>query len=99
MDRATSAGTGATEGMAVTLTTAFASELALAGPLEGRGIGVPAPRRRFEPVDDVVWGCRGRTGERAADDDALDRLGHVQPGATERGVQWHNAVLDQPQDE
>lgn len=37
--------------------------------------------------------------EGTADEDALDRFGHVQPGAAERGVQWHDAVLEQPADD
>ena len=83
----------------VPLAAPLAPEQALAGPDEGRGVGVPAARRRFKPVDDVVWGGRGLTGERPVDKDALDRLGHVQPGAAQRGVQWHDAVLNQPQHE
>src|SRR4051812_1939649 len=97
MDRTTNAGAGAAEGMAVSLAAALAPELALAAPLEGGGVGVPAARRRFEPVDDVVRGGRCLPVECATDEDALDRLGHVEPGATQGGVQRHDAVLDQPQ--
>ena len=32
-------------------------------------------------------------------EDALDRLGHVQPGAAERGVERHDAVVEQPADD
>ncbi len=35
----------------------------------------------------------------ATDEDALDGLGHVQPGATERGVEWDDAVVEQPVDD
>jgi hypothetical protein len=73
MDGTASAGTGAAEGV-VALAAALASEQALAAPLEGCGIGVPAARGRFEPVDDVAWGRRGLAGECAADEDPLDRL-------------------------
>ena len=93
MDRTAGAGTGAAEGMLVPLTAALATELTLAGPLEGSGIGVPAAGRRFKPVDDVVRGGRCLAGERASDEDALDRLSPVQPGAAERGIQRHDAVL------
>ena len=55
MEWATSAGAGAAECLAVPLAAALASELALAAPLEGGGVGVPATSGRFEPVDDVVW--------------------------------------------
>src|SRR5918995_7535033 len=94
---ATSAGPGPAECLAVPLAAALASELALAAPLEGGGVGVPAPCGRLEPVDDIVRGTGGLAGERAADEDALDRLGHVQPGAAERRVERHDAVGDQPQ--
>src|SRR3954451_5805446 len=97
--RATSAGTGPAEGLAVPLTAAFASELPFAAPLEGSGVGVPAARGGFEPVNDVVRGAGVLAGEGATDEDALDRLGHVQPGAAERGVERHDAVLDQPEDQ
>jgi hypothetical protein len=74
MEWAASAGTGAAEGVMVALAAPLAPELALAGPLERRGIGVPAARGGFEPVDDVGRGRRGLAGERPADEDALDRL-------------------------
>lgn len=80
------------------LPTALASEEALTTPDEGCGVGIPAACRGFEPVDDVVGGGWGLSIKGAADEDALDRLGHVQPGATERGVQRHDAMLDQPED-
>lgn len=34
--------------------------------------------------------------KRTPDQDALDGFGHVQPGATERGIEWHDAVVKQP---
>src|SRR5215212_2823552 len=97
MDRTTSAGAGAAEGMVVALAAAPTPELALAGPLEGGGVGVPAAGGGFEPGDDVVRAGRRLADERAAGEDALDRFGHVQPGAAERGVQRHDAVLHQPE--
>src|SRR5215213_9955290 len=99
MEWATSAGTGAAEGMVVALAAPLAPELALAGPDERRGIGVPAARGRLEPVDDVIRRSRGLAGERTADEDALDGFGHVEPGAAERGVQRHDAALNQPEDQ
>ena len=74
MERTTSGGAGAAEGMVMALAAALMSELALPAALEGGGIGVPPARRRFESVDDVVWRTGGLAGERAADEDALDRL-------------------------
>src|SRR4051812_30362268 len=99
MDGTTSAGTRAAEGMVVALSAALATEQPLAGPFEGGGVGIPAARGRLEPIDDVVRGRRRLAGERATDEDALDRLGPVQPGAAQRGVQGHDAVLDQPEHE
>ena len=37
--------------------------------------------------------------EGPADDDPLDRLGEVEPGAAERRVQRHDAMLEQPVDD
>src|SRR4051794_6510762 len=99
MNRTTSAGTGATEGVVVTLMAALAPEVALAGPLERRGVGVPAAGGRFEPAHDVGWRVRRLSFEGAADEDALDGLGHVQPGAAEWGVERHDAMFDQPEHE
>ena len=36
--------------------------------------------------------------ECAADDDPLDRLGEIQPGAADRGIERHDAVLEEPAD-
>jgi hypothetical protein len=35
-------------------------------------------------------------GQRTADHDALDRFGHVQPGAAQRGVERHHPMGAQP---
>ena len=37
--------------------------------------------------------------KRPPDEDALDGFGQVQPGATERGVEWHDAMVEQPADD
>jgi hypothetical protein len=99
MDGTASAGPRAAEGVVVALAAPLTTELALAAPDEGRRVGVPAAGGRFEPVDDVVRGGRRLPFEGAADEEALDRLGHVQPGAAQRGVQRHDAVSDQPEHE
>src|SRR5215211_4050779 len=99
MDGATSVGTGATEGVVMALSAALAAELALTTPDERRRIGVPATRGLFEPAHNLLRGGRRLPFERAAGEDALDRLGHVQPGAAERGVQRHDAAGDQPEDQ
>ncbi len=99
MDWSTSVGTGAAECVVMTSTAPLASELALATPDERCRIGVPAARGLFEPAHDVFWRVRRLPFERTADEDALDGLGHVQPGATERRVEGHDAMFDQPEDE
>src|SRR6478752_1344075 len=99
MEWARSAGVGPAEGVVAALAAALAPELALAATLERRGVGVPAARGGFEPVDDVVWGRRGLAVEGAADEDALDGFGHVQPGAAEWGVERHDAMFNQPEHE
>ena len=62
-------------------------------------MGIPACDGVVEPGDEVVLGLRMMSFESTTDEDALDGLGHVQPGATERGVQWHDAVVEQPADD
>lgn len=99
MDGATSVGTGAAERVVMTSTAPLASELAFAAPDERCRIGIPAARGLFEPAHDVCWRVRRLPFEGTADEDALDGLGHVQPGATQRRVQGHDPVRDQPEDE
>src|SRR2546421_1915854 len=36
------------------------------------------------------------TGERSADNDALYRLGHIQPGATNRRIEGHHPMIEAP---
>ena len=90
-DRTMSAGARAAEGMAMALAAALTSELTLAAPLERGRVGVPAARGRFEPADEVVRGAGGLAGERATDEDALDRLDRVEPGALTRQVAGDDA--------
>ena len=74
---------GATEGVA-TSTGALAPRGAFAAPLERGGSRVPPYHRRLEPVFQVLGALGMLTHQRPADDDALDGLGHVQPGAPQR---------------
>src|ERR671928_180326 len=69
---------------------------AFAVPEEGRGLPVPGLRRLLEPGADLRWVLRVLAVERAPLEDALDGLGHVQPAATERRVERHDAVLAGP---
>src|SRR3954469_24769171 len=65
---------------------------ALAVPDERRGLPVPAPRRLLEPGADLGRAPRLLPVERPALEDALDRLGHVQPAAAQGRVERHDAV-------
>ncbi len=62
-------------------------------------MGIPAGDGVVEPGDDVVLGLGMVALKRTPDQDALDGFGHVQPGATQRGIEWHDAVVEQPVDD
>src|SRR3989442_15562185 len=79
---------GTTECMA-TSTGALAPRGSFAAPLEWGGGGVPATHGRREPSAEVVRALGLVAGQGPADDDTLDRLGQVQPGAAQRGVERH----------
>src|SRR6187455_1165696 len=89
-------GWGATQ---ATLSGALATFVALPAPDEGGWMGVPAGDGVVEPGDELILGLWVVAIEGAADEDALDRLSHVQPGAAERGVERHDAVVEQPADD
>src|SRR5215213_6675138 len=73
--------------------------VALAVPGERCRVGIPAGDGVVEPGDELILGLRVVALEGAADDDPLDGLGQVQPGAADRGVQRHDAVPEQPADD
>jgi hypothetical protein len=81
------------------LSGALATFVALAVPDEGGRVGVPARDGVVEPGDQLILGLGMLAVERSADDDPLDRLGQVQPGAANGGVQRHDAVMEQPADD
>src|SRR5215218_5032348 len=88
-------GSGAADG--VLFTGPLAPPLpALAVPEEGGGLAVPGLCGLLEPTADLGGAPRVLAVERAPLEDALDGLGHVQPTATERGVERHDAVPAQP---
>jgi len=89
---------GAAKGVAA-LAGAIPSCGALAAPFEGRRVAVPAARRRLQRGDDLRGRRRVRPLQGTALEDALDRLGHVQPAAAERRVERHDAVGAEPEDE
>lgn len=76
-----------------------AALLPRAAPDERRRCRVPAAHRRRQPVHDLP-GPRGMGAvQGAADEEALDRLGQVEPRAAPGGVQRPAAVSDQPTDQ
>src|SRR5215210_8875692 len=81
------------------LTRPVSALVALVVPGERGRVGIPAGDRVVEPGDELVLGLGMLALEGAADEDALDRLGEVQPGTAERGVERQDAVLEQPADD
>ncbi len=65
-------------------------------PHEGRGMAVPAHDGLVQPVDTLLCALGMLAGEGAAHQDALQGLGHVEPGPGERGVEREDAVLQEP---
>jgi hypothetical protein len=70
---------------------------ALAVPDKRRGLPVPVPGRLLEPGANLRRTLRLLPIQRPPLEQALDRFGHVQPTATQRGVERHDAVPAQPQ--
>src|SRR4051794_8859372 len=68
-------------------------------PDERGRVGIPAGDGVVEPGDELLLGLGMVAVEGAADDDPLDRLGEVEPGAAEWGIERHDAVLEQPADD
>ena len=87
---------GGRGGAQAPLSGALAALEALAVPDERSGVGIPARDRVVEPGNQVVLGRRLLSVEGAADDDPLDGLGHVQPGAADRRVERHDPMVEQP---
>src|SRR6185437_15325905 len=92
---APAAGAGAAEG-ATALAGALPAGGALAAPFEGRRRPVPACHSLLQPRHHLLGAGRVLADEGAADEDALDGLGHVQPGAAERRVEEADAALGAP---
>src|SRR5712692_10561521 len=78
---------------------ALTAKVTAAGPNERRGVCVPAASGFFEPVHDVFRRSWRRAVQCAVDENPLDRLGHIQPGAAQRTVERHDAMFEQPHDE
>ena len=79
-DGAMGAGGGAAEPMAP-LKGALATSGTFAVPLERGRFPIPGTGRGFQPEDDVLRGRGVLAVQGPAHDDALNRLGHVEPTA------------------
>src|SRR5712692_3260270 len=68
----------------------------LAIPDKRRRVQVPASHRLFQPVDDFLSIFGILSTERPSDNNALDRLCHIEPGAPNRRVERHHPVIKEP---
>src|SRR3954453_8535700 len=68
-----------------------------ATPLKRRRISVPSSRRLLQPLDDLLGLLRIMTLQRSPLEYPLHRLGHVQPGGSQRRVEHHNSSGEHPQ--
>ena len=82
-----------------TLARTLSALVALVVPGERGRVGIPAGDGVVEPAAELIPGLWMVAREGAANDAPLDRLGEVQPGAAERGVERHDAVLEEPADD
>ena len=74
----------------------FASSSSLAIPDKRSGLLVPASYGLLQPLDDLLGRLGMLASQSAAHNDALQRLGHIEPGTGDRRVKRQNAVLQQP---
>ena len=68
----------------------------LSGSLERGRVVVARLCYRFEPGNYLVGGSLILPVQRPPLQDALDRLGHIQPGAAQWYVERHDPMRDQP---
>ena len=78
------------------LATALTTSCTSAAPFKGRGFTVPSTCGRFEGIDNLLCRLWVLTVERPADQDALNGLGHVEPGTTQWRVERHDPVVNKP---
>src|SRR5271157_3183581 len=80
--------------------TAYTSPLAppssLTIPHKRRGFFVPPFHGLLQPVDDLLGALRMLAGQSAGHNDALHRLGHVEPRAAHRRVERHHPMCKEP---
>ncbi len=59
-------------------------------------MGIPSSCCGFQPLDDLCRTCGALPGQSTANQDALNRLRHIQPTACNRRIERHHALLHQP---
>src|SRR5260221_6582513 len=64
-------------------------------PHERSGILIPASHRLLQPLNDLLGALRVLTRQGPADQDALHRLRHIQPGTGKRRVDWHDDLFEE----
>jgi hypothetical protein len=69
---------------------------ALTRPNKWSRMRIPMLSYRFERLDKVLRRRRILSIQRAALEKALDRLGHIQPTAAERRVEWQDTMSETP---
>jgi len=79
-----------------TLATALAPCSPFAAPFEGCGLAIPSLGGRLEQSNDVLGCCRVLAVQCSSHHDALNGFSHVQPGASQRCIERHDAVIKQP---
>ena len=81
-----------------TLSLSLSPLLTFAAPFKGRGSQVPVRSNRLEPGDDLIGVGRMLPIQSTPLENTLNAFGHVQPTASQRRVQGHDPMGEQPQD-
>src|SRR5215207_7309329 len=79
------------------LSSANPSQRPAPTPLKRRRISIPSSCRRLQPFDDLLGLARMLSVQCSTHKDALDRLAHVQPTASQRRVEYHDPSGEHPQ--
>lgn len=95
-DRTTSTGTRSTESIS-SLSSALPPNCSFPSPDKRGGLLVPSVDCSLQPSDDLL-GCLWMTaGQSSGLEDALNGFGHIQPGASYRGIEQSNPVCEAPE--
>jgi len=87
----------ATSQSMTTLSSASPAQRPATAPLKRGRVPVPATGRGLQPLDDLFGLARMLSSQRTPNEDALDRLIHVQPTASKRCVEYHHPLREHPQ--